>query len=102
MRTASFEILEYALQECARLDIQRRGLMDFDHAVRHSSKVMNVYRQNLKRRNKSADFPMHVLTANLVRDLGLPESMVGMGVSKDMFWRCHARLQAIHAGRIPA
>jgi hypothetical protein len=96
-----FGILAYGLQECARLYLQRRGVMDLDHAIRHSSKVMNCFSKDLVRRKKDCDFPMKVLTENLVRDLGLPESMVGMALTRDMFWRCHSRLQAMQAGRVP-
>jgi hypothetical protein len=89
-----FGVIVYGLQECARLYLQRRGLMDLDHAIRHSSRCMNCLGRDLARRKKYSDFPMKVLTENLVRDLGLPESMVGMALTPDMFWRAHKRLQA--------
>jgi hypothetical protein len=85
-----FGVIVYGLGECARLYNQRRGVMDYDHAIRHSSRVMNCY----SRRKRSGDFPMKTLTKDLADALGLPDSMVGMALSKDMFWRCHAQLQA--------
>ena len=88
-----FGIIVYGLGECARLYIQRRGVMDYDHCIRHSSKVMNCYSKDLARNKKSADFPMKTLTKNLADALGIPE-LAGMALSKQMFWRCHARLQA--------
>jgi hypothetical protein len=42
---------------------------------------------------------MKVLTKNLADALRIPE-LAGMALSKQMFWRCHARLQAIQAGRV--
>ena len=94
-----FGTLAFGLQECARLYLQRRGVMDSDHAVRHSSKVMNRYSPDRARFKKpSEDFPLNVLTKNLADVVGLPP---GIGLTEEMYWRIQARALAIQRGRIP-
>jgi len=93
-----FGIVCHGIQECCKLYIRRCGVLEFDHALKHSSKVMNVLRRDRARLKKPVEhFPMNVLTKNLADELGLP---AGMALTKEAFWRCHARLQAIQAGRV--
>jgi hypothetical protein len=74
--------------------------MDQDHAIRHSSRVMNSYSKGRARRKKSSkEFPFHTLPKALAEELGLP---VGLAVTEAMFWNCQLRALAIRQGRIPA
>lgn len=94
-----FGVLAYGLQECARLYLQRRGVMDYDHAIRHSSRVMNRYSRDRARHKKSSeDFPLNRLTKNLADVVNLPS---GMALTEEMFWRVMARVSAIQGGRVP-
>lgn len=100
LHRGDFGTVAYGLEQCARLYLQRRGVMDFDHAIRHSSKVMNCYSRDRIRRGKVVKhFPMNVLTKDLADAVGLP---VGLALTEEMFWRIHARALAIQQGRIPA
>jgi len=95
-----FGVIVYGIQECLRLYDQRRGVMDLDHAIRHSSRVMNDFTKDRARRKKSArGFPFHSLPKALADELGLPS---GIACSESMFWRCQMRALAIRQGRIPA
>ena len=94
-----FGVIAYGLQECARLYLQRRGVMDLDHAVRHASKCMNCLRRDRARRKKVSDFPFHTLPKALAEVLGLPP---GLAITEEMFWHCQIRALAIRQGRIPA
>jgi hypothetical protein len=96
IHAGDFGTLAYGLEQCARLYIHRRGHMDQDHCIKHSSRVMNGY-SRARRKKPVEHFPMNVLTKNLADELGLP---AGMALTKEAFWRCHARLQAIQAGRV--
>jgi len=93
----NFGTIVYGLEKCALLYLQRRGILETDHAIRHTSRVMNDYTRDRARRYKKPDenFPMNRLTQNLAESLGLPSSMVGMALTETMFWRCHAQLQAM-------
>jgi hypothetical protein len=93
-----FGVVVYGVQECIRLYNQRRGVMDFDHCLRHSSRVMNCLSKDVAKRKRVCDFPFHTLTDDLATAVGLP---AGIAVTPQMFWRCHSRLQAILAGRVP-
>jgi hypothetical protein len=95
-------VIAYGLQECARLYLQRRGVMDLDHAVRHSSKCMNCLQRDRARRKKSSEhWPLNILTKNLAEAIGQPE-LAGIGLSESMYWRVQMRALAIRQGRIPA
>jgi hypothetical protein len=95
-----FGVIVYGLHECLRLYNQRRGIMDQDHCVKHSSRCMNRYRRDRARRNKPAEhWPLNVLTKDLADLVGLP---VGIALSREMYWRCQKRALAIQQGRIPA
>ena len=97
-----FGVIAYGLQECARLYLQRRGVMDLDHAVRHASKCMNCLRRDRARRKKSnEDFPLNRLTKNLAEAIGQP-ALAGIALTEDMYWLCQSRALAIRQGRIPA
>jgi len=97
-----FGVIVYGSEECLRLYNQRRGLMDQDHAIRHSSRVMNCYSRDRARRKKSGeDFPLNRLTKNLAEAIGQP-ALAGIGLSESMYWRCQKRALAISQGRIPA
>src|SRR5258708_37448778 len=97
-----FSVVVYGIEECLRLYNQRRGVMDQDHAIRHSSKVMNCYSKDRARRKKSGeDFPLNRLTKNLAEAIGQP-ALAGIGLSESMYWRCQKRALAISQGRIPA
>jgi hypothetical protein len=90
-----FGIVCHGIQECCKLYSRRRGVLEFDHAVRHASKVMNCLRRDRTKSKKSAeDFPFHTLPKALSDELGLPP---GLACTESMFWRCHAQLQAMHA-----
>jgi hypothetical protein len=95
-----FGTLAFGLEQCARLYSQRRGHMDLDHCIKHSSKVMNRYRLDRARRGKPIQhFPLNILSKDLADAVGLP---VGLGVTESMFWRIHSRALAIRQGRIAA
>jgi hypothetical protein len=99
IHSGDFGTLAYGLQECLRLYNQRRGVMDLDHAVRHSSRVMNCYSRDRARRKKSSEhWPLNYLTTDWANELGLPP---GLALTEDMYWRCAARLSAIQAARVP-
>jgi hypothetical protein len=96
----NFGVVVYGIQECIRLYNQRRGVMDLDHAIRHSSRCMNRYSRDRARRNKPVEhFPLNVLTKDLADAVGLP---AGIALSQDMYWRCQKRALAIQQGRMPA
>jgi hypothetical protein len=100
IHAGDFGTLAYRLEQCARLYLQRRGHMDQDHFIKHSSRVMNCYSKCRARRKKlDEDFPMHTLTKDLADTVGLP---VGIALTEQMFWRVHARALAIQQGRVPA
>jgi len=92
-----FGTLAYGLEQCARLYIERRGHMDLDHCVRHSSRVMNCYR----RKKSNEHFPLNILTKNLADAVGQP-ALAGVALTEGMYWRCQRRALAIRQGRIPA
>jgi hypothetical protein len=95
-----FGTLAYGLEQCARLFNQRRGHMDLDHCIKHSSKVMNRYRLDRARRGKPIQhFPLNILSKDLADAVGLP---AGIALTEKMFWTIHARALAIRQGRIPA
>jgi len=97
-----FGVVVYGIQECLRLYNQRRGVMDLDHAIRHSSRVMNCYSKDRARRKKSnEDFPLNRLTKNLAEAIGQP-ALAGIALTEEMYWRCQKRALAISQGRIPA
>jgi hypothetical protein len=93
-----FGVVVYGVQECLRLYNQRGGVMDQDHAIRHSSRCMNCYSRDRARGNKPAKhFPMNILTKGLADAVGLPP---GIAVTEAMFWRIHSRALAIRQGRV--
>lgn len=94
-----FGTLAFGLQECARLYLQRRGVMDYDHCVRHASKVMNRLTRDKTRRGKVEHFPLNILTPKLAAEVGLPP---GIALTEQMYWRIQKRALAIQQGRIPA
>src|SRR6266404_4785112 len=90
-----FGVIVYGLQECLRLYNQRRGVMDQDHAIRHSSRVMNCYSKDRAHRKKSnEDFPLNRLTKNLAEAIGQP-ALAGIALTEGMYWRCQKRALAI-------
>jgi hypothetical protein len=99
----NFGTIVYGLEKCSLLYLQRRGVLETDHAIRHASRVMNDRAKDLARRYKKPDehFPMNRLTPDLAESLGLPSSMVGMALSADMFWRLHRQLQAQRDSGVP-
>jgi len=93
-----FGVIVYGLQECLRLYNQRRGVMDQDHCIKHSSRCMNRYSRDRARRNKPVEhFPLNYLTKDLADAVGLP---AGIALSEPMYWRIMARVSAIDAGRV--
>jgi hypothetical protein len=90
----------HGIQECVKLYQRRRGVLEFSHAVKHASKVMNCLRRDRARRKQPAEhWPMNILSKNLAEEVGLPP---GIALTKEMFWRIHARALAISQGRVPA
>ena len=67
IHAGDFGTLAFGLQECARLYVERRGVMDLDHCVRHSSKVMNCFSDRARRKKASEHFPLNILTKNLAK-----------------------------------
>jgi hypothetical protein len=98
IHSGDFGVIVYGLQECARLYLQRRGVMDYDHCVRHSSRVMNCYSKDRARRKH---FPLTVVTKNLADAVGEP-SLAGMALTEGMYWRFQRRALAMRQERIPA
>jgi hypothetical protein len=97
-----FGTVVYGIEECLRLYNQRGGLMDQDHAIRHSSRVMNCYSKDRAHRKKSNEhFPLNILTKNLADAIGQP-GLAGVALTEGMYWRCQRRALAIRQGRIPA
>ena len=95
-----FGVVVYGLQECLRLFNQRRGVMDQDHCIKHSSRCMNRYSRDRARRNKPVEhFPLNHLTKDLADAVELP---AGLALTEEMYWRIQARALAIRQGRIPA
>jgi hypothetical protein len=95
-----FGVVVYGVQECLRLYNQRRGVMDQDHCIKHSSRCMNRYSRDRARRNKPVEhFPLNYLTKDLADAVGLP---AGIALSEPMYWRIQARALAIRQGRVPA
>ena len=100
IHSGDFGTLAYGLEQCARLFNQRRGHMDLDHCIKHSSKVMNRYRLDRARRGKPIQhFPLNILSKDLADAVGLP---AGLGVTESMYWRIQARALAIRQGRLAA
>jgi hypothetical protein len=96
----SFGTIVYGLEKSSLLYLQRRGVLETDHAIRHASRVMNDFTKDRTRRKKSAeDFPFHSLPKALAEELGLPP---GLACNESIFWRCQSRALAIRQGRIPA
>ncbi|HXC47339.1 MAG TPA: hypothetical protein VNU20_03545 [Candidatus Sulfotelmatobacter sp.] len=96
----NFGVIVYGIEQCVRLYCQRRGIMDLDHAIRHSSRCMNSYAKDRARRKKLDEhFPLNVLTKDLADLVGLP---VGIALTAEMYWRCQKRALAIREGRIQA
>jgi len=100
IHAGDFGTLAYGLQECARLYVQRRGIMDQDHCIKHSSRVMNGY-SRARRKNASEHFPLNILTKNLADAVGQP-GLAGVALTEGMYWRIQRRALAIRQGRIPA
>lgn len=95
-----FGTVAHGIQECVKLYNRRRGILEFDHAVKHASKVMNVLRRGRAKNNKPVEhWPMNILSPALAEEVGLPS---GIALTKEMFWRIHARALAISQGRVPA
>jgi hypothetical protein len=100
IHAGDFGTLAYGLEQCARLYLQRRGVMDQDHCIKHSSRVMNCYSKYRARSKKPAEhFPLNVLTKDLAELVGLP---AGIALTEEMYWRCQKRALAIQQRRIPA
>jgi hypothetical protein len=100
IHAGDFGTLAYGLEQCARLYLQRRGHMDLDHCIKHSSRVMNCYSRYRARRNKPAEhFPLNILTKDLADLVGLP---AGIALTAEMYWRCQKRALAIRQGCIKA
>ena len=93
-----FQVICFGLQETCRTFVKRQGMLDADGAIKYASKCMNRFAKDLRQRNRVADFPFHTLSPDLAHAVGLPARMA---ITPDMFWRCHARLRAIEAGRVP-
>lgn len=90
----------HGIQECVKLYQRRRGILEFDHAVKHASKVMNVLRRGRAKNNKPVEhWPMNILSPALAEEVGLPS---GIALTKEMFWRIHSRALAIQQGRVKA
>jgi hypothetical protein len=90
----------HGIQECVKLYNRRRGILEFDQALKHSSKVMNVLRRGRVKSNKPVEhWPMNILSTALAEEVGLPP---GIALTKEMFWRIHARAFLISQGRVPA
>jgi hypothetical protein len=95
-----FGIVCHGIQECVKLYQRRRGVLEFDHAVRHASKVMNCLRRGRAKSNKPVEhWPLNILSKNLAEEVGLPP---GLALTAAMYWRIQARALAIREGRIPA
>jgi hypothetical protein len=90
----------HGIQECVKLYARRRGVLEFGHAVKHASKVMNCHRRDRAKSNKPVQhWPLNILSKNLAEEVGLPP---GLALTQEMFWRIHKRALAIQQGRVPA